>query len=90
MADAEVPAGYGGDLFTNPSIEVKHLTASDGETYKAKFKLMGAIACFGKSTFTDEKVSAEISASDPTIITIHIAGSDTTDVPIFLLLVRDQ
>lgn len=90
MADADVIVGQAGDLFTNPNIEVVALTASDGETYKAKFKVFGAIPCFGKSTFTDEKVSAEISASDPTVITIHISGTDSTDVPIYLLLVRDQ
>jgi len=90
MAEATWTVGHQPSSLDSPNVEVANVTASDGETYTSR-KFRNISAAFVQITddvtsFSDEFVSVQLSATVSSQVIVQLAGSDTTDVECTLVL----
>ncbi len=81
--------GHEPDLIDSPNCEVAYITATNtGDYYLSrKFtKVTQVIIQCNHTTgdYSDEFYSAEVDSTIPSKVIVHIAGSDTTAVPVTL------
>ena len=89
MAEATIVVGSEPDIYDGPNSEVAHITLANTADYylSRKFtKVTEVIVQCNHTTagYSDEFYSAEIDTTVPSKVIVHIAGSDTTAVPVTL------